>query len=570
MVMVRHFLFAQEKRQSVSTLVMFFCALISTVALGLSESTGPNGSNVQAIPDPNIKGQDVDIALLSQGNALETHEAFQRQDAPDSVIVYDFSGAGLTRIAHDTNMAGILVSGGSSSHPNQIGIAPDAIVHSAKISPGPTTLSELFSIINSALDTLVAAPDPGCQVVVTGVELNTIEGILLPNGNSQFSMLYDYYAYEYNALFANAAGNGDAEVSIFGDAYNGITTGGLIGTSTDLYDKVGSESNPGPTRDERKKPDIVAPSKDQTVPTTGTPSWTTVGTDSGQTSFAVPHTGGVAAVLLSYAEDPNNTEPNDNQNEVIKAVIVNSAFPNILDEGGNPTVNATDPNDLSWVWNEDRGYGRIDAKRAYDILSNPGITITQSKGWAYDSIAPDQENSYLIKGFKNERLVVTLTWNRRVVWNDQSDPEDPGYDIIEYDELEAFLADLDLEIYYQDDYNNPITPKFSDIDNLEKFDLLLTKTGDYRIKVVNPFDSESANYALAFELLPPLEADFNIDYAVNDLDLIKLTQYWLNTGCEYPVPCYLYDLYDNDTIDLSDFSVFSQAWMDFDPRYYNP
>ncbi|MHC4386450.1 MAG: hypothetical protein ACYSUG_05600, partial [Planctomycetota bacterium] len=210
------------------------------------------------------------------------------------------------------------------------------------------------------------------------------------------------------------------------------------------------------------------------------------------------------------------------------------------------------------------------ALRAYDILSNPGITITQSKGWAYDSIAPDQENSYLIKGFKNERLVVTLTWNRRVVWNDQSDPEDPGYDIIEYDELEAFLADLDLEIYYQDDYNNPITPKFSDIDNLEKFDLLLTKTGDYRIKVVNPFDSESSNYALAFELLPPLEADFNIDYAVNDLDLIKLTQYWLNTGCEYPVPCYLYDLYDNDTIDLSDFSVFSQAWMDFDPRYYNP
>ena len=78
-------------------------------------------------------------------------------------------------------------------------------------------------------------------------------------------------------------------------------------------------------------------------------------------------------------------DPDDNQSEVIKVVIVNSAFGNINDKGGNPTYPA-DPNN---TWHSDRGYGRIDALRAYELLSADkvaeGADITQARGWAYDT-----------------------------------------------------------------------------------------------------------------------------------------------------------------------------------------
>ncbi|RKY13472.1 MAG: hypothetical protein DRP52_02715, partial [Planctomycetota bacterium] len=127
-----------------------------------------------------------------------------------------------------------------------------------------------------------------------------------------------------------------------------------------------------------------------------------------------------------------------------------------------------------------------------------------------------------------------------------------GHGIIEDGELEASLADLDLEIYDPDDYDNAITTKFSAIDNLEKFDLLLTKTGDYLIKVVNQSGNESADYAIAFELLEPLEADYNTDYVVNGLDFSKLSAEWLNT------------------LNLNDLLILAQEWLTYDPKYYSP
>ncbi|MHC5172176.1 MAG: S8 family serine peptidase, partial [Planctomycetota bacterium] len=346
---------------------------------------------------------------------------------------------------------------------------------------------------------------------------------------------------------------------------NSITTGGLVVDANDIYYQTGSSSNSGPTSDGRRKPELVAPSAYQQSPQASSdtswgdnPSYT-----SGQTSWAVPHTGGVAAVLLSYAID--SAEPDDDQNEVIKAVIVNSAFPNIKDKSGNSTINFSGPD---WPWNTDRGYGRIDAKRAYEILSTPGISTTNSKGWAFDSVASGQQDSYTIRGIKNERLAVTLTWNRRVEWNDSKSPFSQR-DVIEDGELDTFFANLDLEIRDPDEIL--ISPTASSIDNLEKVDLLLTKTGDYEIRVVNQSGSESADYALAFEVLEPLTADFNVDYVVNTDDLVEFVPYWLDSDCNNPIqPCFDYNLSINDSIDLSDFSIFAQQWLDYDNRYYSP
>ena len=577
MVMKRHFLFTAE-RQGMYISALLFCALLSSFACGLENATGPNGSNVQAVwtAGTGYTGQGISVGLISQDHARLRHEAFTGINPDDNW--YDATGNNTYVPSwHDTPVGGIICSRGGAMYPNDKGTAPGAELYSVKVTDSGSVTS---AWIADALKYLAGLdqehPIEKCQVVVTGIQLPS--SVATPNGDSFWSLIYDYYAYQYNMVFATAAGNFTTTVTTFGDTYNSITTGGLFIDANDIYHQVGSGSNSGVTVDGRRKPDIVAPSQLQWVPFyTADDAWIYIKDynptydDRGQTSWAVPHTGGVAAVLLSYANSPESSEADDNQNVVIKAVIVNSAFPNINDKSGSSTVEQLEA-EPNWPWNKDRGYGRIDAKRAYEILSSPKIIpsspTTNSKGWAYDAVGPGQQDNFTPQGTKNERLVVTLTWNRKIVWNDQKGG--PGRGIIEDGELIPYLANLDLEI--RDPDGILISPPASAIDNLEKYDLLLTKTGNYEIRVVNQSDDESAYYAVAFELLEPLEADFNTDYVVNDLDLAYFSQHWLDSDCWNPSqPCYEYNLNFNDaSINFSDFSIFAQQWLTYDNRYYSP
>ena len=579
--MQRNFLLTAE-RQKVSIATVFFCALFSVPLFALQESMGPGGSNVLAVHGLGYKGQNVRIGFLSAYNVYKDHNAFLEkdingnpEDGTTRVSIDNIEGVSTVENDHDTQMAGIMISSGDLTEPDQLGAAPMAQLHNVRAATLEDENGDAY-LYSPVLKELVE--NQNCKVIVTGFQLTGSPSIF--NGNSITSLMYDYYAQKNNVVFCNAAGNYNSEYYRFytppttpGDAYNGISTAGFINTSTqEVYDKVGRDTLTGPTYDNRLKPEIGAPSSNQRVPTTGGPSlWTTITHEIyGFTSWAVPHTGGVAAVLLSYAEDPSNTEPDDNRNEVIKAVIVNSAFPNILDKSGNSTVELLE-SEPDWPWNADRGYGRIDAMRAYEILSSPKITpsstTANSKGWAYDAVSSGQQDNFTISGMKNERLVMTLTWNRRVEWNDQNSPMHPGHGIMEPGELTPTFADLDLEIDDPDDV--PLIFNLSDNDNLEKVDLLLSKTGDYKIRVVYQSGSESANYGLAFERLKPLTADFDIDYVVNVNDLAEFVPYWLETDCTSE-PCLDYDLDPDNQIDLSDYSIFAERWLDYDPRYYSP
>ena len=450
--MKKRFLYSAERR-GVFIFMVFFCALLPAFSFALQESTGPNGSNVQDVHALGFTGQGIAVGLISQDHARLTHEAFAGINSNNWYDATDQNNYILS--SHDTSVGGIICSRGGTSYPNDRGAAPAAELFSVKV----TRLDGEFyvSTIPWMDDALSYLLNQQCGVVVTGIQL----GGLPADGSSDWSLIYDYYAYEHNLIFATASGNGKPAVTVFGDTFNSITTGGLIIDANDIYYHVGSTSNSGPTLDERQKPDIAAPAEDQWTPNAGSDtSWSNATPGSGgQTSWAVPHTGGVAATLLSYAD--TTTDPEDNQNEVIKAVIVNSAFPNILDKNADNTINFSDPD---WPWDTDRGYGRIDAKRAYDILSSPGITTAQSKGWAYDSVAPGQQDSYTITGIENQRLLVTLTWNRRVEWDDaQTNWRQTGHGIMELNEMDTFLADLDIEI---DDPNEiPISLTSSANDN---------------------------------------------------------------------------------------------------------
>lgn len=533
------------------------CAVQSTYAL--AESTGQGGSNVKTLHELDLTGQDINVGLILGSNVRTTHEAFRDANGMSHAFNYDFSGDGNSISSHDTQLAGIIASRGGVAFPDDIGVAPGADIHCARVADNNSIISSTF--MTSALDELVTVHN--CRVATTGFAIGGLD----PNGQSFWDLLYDYYAYEHNVVFANAAGNGGSILMVFADAFNGITTGGLILNDPDdqyTYRMAGSISGSGPTSDGRRKPDVTAPAQNQTVPTSSSDTaWVTVGTTSGQTSYSVPHTAGVAALLLGAADDTPN--PDDGHNEVIRAVIVNSTFPNIDDKLGNQT-NPADPNN---TWHPDRGYGRIDAMRAYELLDSnelvPDVNINQPKGWAFGTLAPGQQHTYKIKVAKQCRFIATLAWNRRVEWIDAP----PGKNgIIEPDELYPHLANLDLLVYAPEDPDAVFSEQlfgFNPDNNLEKCDILISSPGEYEVVITNSSDNgETADYGFAFELHPLLVGDFApINYKVDGEDLMTLAQDWLADDSDIGIA-----LAPDGIVNFLDFAVFADNWLQIDPAYY--
>ena len=323
-------------------------------------------------------------------------------------------------------------------------------------------------------------------MIVTGIQLpgNRVTA----DGNSVWSKIYDYYAEKYDVIFANAAGNSTKQTTVFGDAYNGLTTAGLIKDKDGQYRRCGSISNPGPTVDGRRKPDVAAGTQALIVPTSsGDDYWTTIDPNGlGLTSFSVPQTAGVAALLLEAAG--KSKVENDDRSEVIKAVMINSAYNNLLSKKSTPT----NPFGSAGHWDTETGYGRLDALGAYQTLTagamRPNTLVKQDKGWAYGVISKNSEQTYLIEGKANQRLVVTIVWHRKI-----SKITSTAY-------LEASPRfSVDLKITTPDGQ----MPVFETAgrDNVLKADYLLKKEGVHKITLKNPTQHENGDYGLAFELI---------------------------------------------------------------------
>jgi Subtilase family len=524
-------------------LILFICG----AAYASQYSIGENGSNAQAVHQLGYTGVGINIGLISFRNVRNTHQAFNDSNGTH-VFNFDYSGSGVDYTGgpvpgHDTWVAGIIASRGWMGHPNDIGVSPDCNIYSARVVDNNNSIgNDTNDFIEDALNALIKSHN--CKVIVTPIQLSGTA-----NGSSLYSLMFDYFAYTNNVVFALASGNDTINPTIFGDAYNGITTAALIDEPNDFYLQVGNSSNPGPTIDGRKKPEISCPGSSQTTPSIGsdTDYYTTV--KDGATSFAIPQTAGVAALLLQYAN--STSEPADGHSEVIKAVIVNSTFPNIKDKTGNPT-NPADPNN---TWQHDRGYGRIDALRAYQTLSSAKVskstTITSSVGWAYDTMSFSATHTYIIRGKKNKRLISTVTWNRQArksgsTYLDETSPK----------------FNIDVNVYNPS--GGTIFSETSNKDNLEKIDLLLPADGNYTVSLHNT-TTKSRAYGLAFELLEPITGDFNIDYVVDEKDLNRMAIEWLTAGPDTDI---VHD--SNNIVNYLDFAAFADNWLKIDKRYYNP
>ncbi len=538
--------------------VTALCFVLTQKAYGLKESTGPGGSNSIAVHQLGETGEGVNVGLILAGNVRTTHEAFKDADNNTHAFNYDFSGSGVGIVAHDTQLAGIIASRGGVAYPNEIGVAPGSDIHCARVVDSNSTIS--WDELDNALKSLVTTNN--CRVIVTGLELIGIEDA---NGNSPWTMMYDYYAYQYGVIFTNAAGNENTYVAIFGDGYNGITTGGLRLTDPcNPYDyrRVGSISGSGPTADGRRKPDITAPSQSQTVPTSGSDTaWATVGSTNGETSWSAPQATGAAALLLGLAD--TTPGPNDSNSVVIKAVLINSSMPNVNSKTGI----STNPAEPCNTWHKDRGYGRLDCLRAYQVLDTnevePETTTTQDRGWGFGRIARNAANVYTIHIPQRSRLIATTTWQRRIAWNDKY-----PIGVLEPDELTGYLANLDMAVYAPGDSNaifNRTMFGYDENDNLIKCDLPILTPGDYTIEIANnSTTNETANYGLAFELHPIMACDLpQVNYIVDYNDLSTLTADWLSGTS--PLDAFLVT---NGIIDFADFAKLANDWLQIDPFYY--
>ena len=461
-------------------IVSLFIFLTMTYSVfGLKEALGEHGIDAYAIHQKEISGAGVNIGLLSVGNVRAGHIAFERTFG-SAVKNYDFTGDSLSRSSHDTHMAEIILSAGSPTHPNQIGVAPGASLHSARFSN-----KQLYpSKVTQALDTLVK--NHNCRIIMTGIQLP--KEIVIANGNSGWAKLYDYYAETYDVIFASAAGNSSPLVTVFGDIHNGITTAGMVKSDPNgIYDKIGSISNHGPTADGRKKPEIAAPTQGLVVPTSsGDDQWSTLDEKAlGLTSYAVPHTAGVAALLLEAAA--KSPVENDNKSEVIKAVIINAADP--IESGTKSLLK--NPTDSITHWQPDSGYGKLNALNSYEtLMAGPVVQNTpsqQNKGWAYGIMDKNQTHEYQIQGEKGQRLVVTITWHRKL--------QNIGKQYFQ----EPIRFYLDLKILSPTD--KLVVFESAGANNLIKVDHYLTEEGLYTLALKNPTLVKDRDYGMAFEVI---------------------------------------------------------------------
>ncbi|HSV26776.1 MAG TPA: S8 family serine peptidase [Sedimentisphaerales bacterium] len=529
-----------------------------------SAAIGPDGSNAAAVHALGYTGQGVNVGFISFHNILTTHEAFFDKDGnglptgPSNAFAYNMTDdeSGIIVSAHDTWAAGVIASRGGAAHPNAIGVAPGVNIHNARVvRPPPMTIDQFTTALQNALDALIVTH--GCRVIYTGFQVPPQQ--FVPNGNSTLTMIYDYYADTHDVVFANAAGNAvdlNTNITVFGDAYNGITTGGLAVVEPHVWRRVGSVSNLGPTADNRRKPDVVAPSQNQVVPTSdSSTAWLTWTSASGETSLSVPHTAGVAALLLEYA-DSTTTQPDDHRSEVIRAVIVNAAFPNIHDNAGASTAGQ--------IYNFARGYGRLDALRSLQTLAaariTPGNTppSTADRGWAYATITaprgPAVVQTYSINGVQSQRLVATIAWNRRVTRSGGVYTAAP-------------LVNLQLTV--RDPDGNVIFSDTDALNNLKKCDILLTRTGTYKIEVtlhnnVTPPVTLSQDYGLAFDIIEPIAGDFDLNYIVDHRDLAAFANQWLLSGAALTADI----APPAGHVDFADFAAFASNWLASNNAYY--
>ncbi|MHB1319226.1 MAG: S8 family peptidase [Anaerolineae bacterium] len=289
-------------------------------------------AQVPQVIDLGWDGTGVRIAIIDTGIDVD-HPDFTGRIAE----MVDLVGEGpVDENGHGTHCAGIALGAGTASGGRYRGVAPGALLYSAKVlhRGGQGMMSDVMAGIEWAVEQ---------QVHIISLSLG---GPGPSDGHDALSDICDA-AVESGVTVCVAAGNDGPSSYTIGSpgAARRVLT---VGASTD-EDTVAPFSSRGPTADSRIKPDLVAPGH---LITATRAADTELGspvdayyTECSGTSMATPLVAGICALLLQ--KEPQLTP------DEVKARLMSTA----VDLGEQSTV---------------QGQGRIDALRAISNEPRPG------------------------------------------------------------------------------------------------------------------------------------------------------------------------------------------------------
>ncbi len=321
-------------------------------------------------------------------------------------------------------------------------------------------------------------------------------------------------------------------------------------------------SSCGPTRDNRCKPDLVAPGNCLVADAMNDNLYDLPGNWS---SFSAPVVAGIAGQLVQKAKDTlrlaSAVSP-EAGGRVIKAILMNSAtkLPHWHKGKLTPDDDHVVPLDYA------QGAGLANAVEAYQQLvagrQQPGVV--QRRGWDLNTLDTRQNAlrtyRFTLRDLPRATVTCTVVWNRRY-----ADPLD----------LESVeQADLRLELWaiVPTDRSQDVRVDFSDslVDNVEHL-YCQTKPGyrQYELVVILNEDSvpvgvAEERYAISWSALEPggepaiLPEDLNSDGIVDDQDLATLAAY-RQIHEESESAYAIGDMDTNGVLDDADASLIKQA-----------
>jgi len=408
-----------------------------------------------------------------------------RMVAQANFVTSEPSNSGADVFGHGTAVAGIVLGRGFVGSDNFDGMAPDARYVNARVLDSTNGFSSTLQVTNGVQFALAKHSDI--------VNLSLAVFSAQSDGLSQLDLLVDYITDSRGVLVTVAGGNnGNSQASHSpGAARNALTMGAL----TADYSRVATFSDGGPTSDGRMKPNMVAPASAVSTANFNYPTGPLVSNRTG-TSFAAPQAAGLAAQMIEYGREHGLST----DTRVLRAAMMNAAD-KTLDSDGSGWSNTQ-----QFPLDNQQGTGRLEALgAAHQYMAGQfGPGAVPNVAWALHSIAGSVTPATTTELFSLTQasavgtfIDATLVWNQHVAWNDffPIGVIDPGdfFTAAAHNELDLYL--------YRDDVL--IAASTSSADTVQHLHYLVTQTGNYNLRVAQPFDNGfSETYSLAWNSVP--------------------------------------------------------------------